>query len=1846
MAIAFTFKSAQFSTTASTTYTGTTDWTPQANALQIAFVCGGSTASTVDPTTVTGHGLTWTKLSGLGANLVFGTAHTPSVWVSKTSASAGSSGSASANWATSRTGGVIVQFEITGIDLTVGSTSNVVEYVSSTGTGTFGTATLTGPTRTGNRPCAFYIHAANEATTPKSTWTEAAGADGNFANPATGAEVQYITSAYETGSSATWSTSSVWRSFALQILAPAETYTAPAASGGANVAGAGTYSFPVRTYTVASAGVKLAGAGAITRVPTVVTQDIKLGGAATSSKISVRTYTVLTQDVKLAGAGTYSPPILNKTYTVITQDIKVAGEASVVGTALTTRTAAYANGGAILPQAASANSYIDWAYEDGRAGCIPSLSALGIAGAASEHSYTASGGVLVAGAGTAAFVGIHQYTVVTQDIKAAGSATVAKTLVRSAVTQDIKAAGAGTYVLNKQFTYAAATQPVLAAGASTNSKTKAYSAVTQAIQVAGAATRAVVKLWLAAAAGVILAGSATTAQSQVHSYTPSGGAIVAGSATVAKTKSYAAATQDIKVDSAGTYSYSTQRTYTALTQDVKVAGSATYRERRWYQPDTMTVVTGTLQSGDVYSAWTEDANTITVQEVAGIPGFEVQFYYPLIPTTYPSLKFHLDGYYDGTLGHTVQVAESSNGSTWTTVGTLTGSGTAFTDYAWSITGTWSAIWVRLYHVTPGNPVNHYLYIDEAVLEPPGRYTAVAQDIKLAGTAGRAVEQVYAVITQDVLVDSAGTYSFSGAASHSYTGAGGAIVAGSVGVRIEKVYVVGVAEHAEATDTSSSLREFAVYRVGQGISSDAGAEICLVQAFLTRIGSPVGSVWMELWSSAADVPAALLASTGGLDAGTISASGGWATFAFKSGQTLTAATTYFLFVNGNWALDSVNFIQVATHDGNSYRTNVEPYLQYLDYGTDPEDFYSAAGTDVAFRAFSVRSDVLLTGSGSYSFSGTASHSYTGSGGVIVDSAGSWSKTKAYPSTSGVIVAGSATRSRTIAPAVATQDIKVDSGAAWSKTLVRSATTKDILVTGAATTAQSHQFTYSATGGVKVDSAGTWTKTLVRSATIADIRLDSAGAWTKTLVRSAVTQDVLVAGSATATKTKAYAASGGVIVAGQASRTLENVYAPVTQDILVAGSATTAQRHQFSYSVITKDVLVAGSAVRAIVYVYTPVTQDVLVAGSAAVAKVKAPTVTTADIRVTGSAGIAIEYVYAPIAQDIIVDSAGAYSFVPAASHTYTGSGGVIVAGSADHALVKTYTPSGGVIVAGAVSQTIEYVYVPSGGVIIAGTATTTKTKAYAATGGVIVAGSAGRAIEYLYAPITQDIIVSGAAAASVTKAYAASGGVIVGGTAGRAVEYLYAVVTQDVIVAGAGTYSHSNVHTYAAATQDIRVAGAASLAAEYVYVPITADILVTGTASLAVEKIASVIARDIIVDSQGAYQFVGAASNTYTGTGGVIVAGAAAATIEYVYAPIAADIIVSGSATRVLERVRYATTQDIIVSGAASRAQAFAYDVQTQDIKCAGTASLAVVKAPTVTTQDIIVSGSASKAVVYVYAAATQDVIVAGAATVSFEQLYAPVTADIIISGSAAVTKTKAPTVVTTDIKVDSAGTYQLIGGAAFVYYGSGGIIVSGTASQTVEYVYSPITSDIRVSGTATTAGIRAFTYTAVTPDIRVSGSAPTARTYAAQTQDVLVAGSAAWARATAGQVHAQDIHVAGAGTVAFEQAYEPIASDLKVGGHATAVIQKIAVVITRDVIVSGGGAYSFLLTGSHPYTGTGGVIVGGSYWPYGSVVRFCGGAFSIPQFTGVTFVLTAPSDAVIMVAGFDEIEFVGADACD
>lgn len=503
MALTITYRGSVYSTTAASSYTAGTSWTPAANSLLVALVVGCST-TVADPTSVSGHGGSYTKLT-LSANGI-STTHALSVWVRDAGASP-TNAAAAASWGSSRTGGAVIEFEVTGAAIAGGATGCIVQNPTNNGTGTSGSVTLSAAGNSQNRPMSFWCHLANEATTPRTNWTETTGADGNFNNPATGAEGQFRSDTFETTASASWTTSSAWRGVALEIKAQL-VYTATVTGGATAGAGSVTYSFvaaPLDKQYTGSGGAVADGTATKAR-----TFAYPVSGGAVASGVATTSFS---RSWSYTGAdGAVASGAATTSYTQGSAAFSYTGSGGAVatGAASLARTwAPVSTGGATASGTATRSR--TWSAPSA-GGAVASGAATTSLAAPQVYSYSGTGGGVAAG--TAAHSRTWS-TVISGGAVASGSAT---TSLGSAQVYSYTATGGAE-----------------ARGLALKSWTRVYG-ITGGVVVRGFALcyRTYARLF-AGSGGAVADGTATSGLSRQRVYATSGGAVAGGGGAWART---------------------------------------------------------------------------------------------------------------------------------------------------------------------------------------------------------------------------------------------------------------------------------------------------------------------------------------------------------------------------------------------------------------------------------------------------------------------------------------------------------------------------------------------------------------------------------------------------------------------------------------------------------------------------------------------------------------------------------------------------------------------------------------------------------------------------------------------------------------------------------------------------------------------------------------------------------------------------------------------------------------------------------------------------------------------------------------------------------------------------------------------------------------------------------------------------------------------------------------------------------------------------------------------------------------------------------------------------------------
>ncbi len=185
----------------------TASYTPTASRLLVAFIA--TRGAQADPTSVAGNGVTWYQKAAVNQ-----TDMRLMLYVALSGGSP-SAGALTVTYSGTQTGQHISIFEMSGVYMTDGALAAIIQSPTATGTGTTGTVNLSLAGQPSTLPISAWCHAANEATTPRTSWTEIH--DGNFATPASGMETQWYSTTFEITASATWATSSAWAGIAAEV---------------------------------------------------------------------------------------------------------------------------------------------------------------------------------------------------------------------------------------------------------------------------------------------------------------------------------------------------------------------------------------------------------------------------------------------------------------------------------------------------------------------------------------------------------------------------------------------------------------------------------------------------------------------------------------------------------------------------------------------------------------------------------------------------------------------------------------------------------------------------------------------------------------------------------------------------------------------------------------------------------------------------------------------------------------------------------------------------------------------------------------------------------------------------------------------------------------------------------------------------------------------------------------------------------------------------------------------------------------------------------------------------------------------------------------------------------------------------------------------------------------------------------------------------------------------------------------------------------------------------------------------------------------------------------------------
>jgi hypothetical protein len=237
MALTLTYRVKYHSTSAASSMATDSTYTPAANSLSVVFVCNSLASTPLDPATVSGHGISYTKVTL--ASRLLSTTHCFSVWVAKMGSSP-SSAAVTADWSgTNQTGGTIIEYECTGAEIGGTALAAIIQNNVATGTSNNVTSTnlLAAEKKASNAALAFWVHLTNESGGTLTAGSFTAGvALAGFNTPATTAGAQHTTGTFSRSPQASWTTSAAYAVAAVEIGASVDLATQAGTSASGTLA--------------------------------------------------------------------------------------------------------------------------------------------------------------------------------------------------------------------------------------------------------------------------------------------------------------------------------------------------------------------------------------------------------------------------------------------------------------------------------------------------------------------------------------------------------------------------------------------------------------------------------------------------------------------------------------------------------------------------------------------------------------------------------------------------------------------------------------------------------------------------------------------------------------------------------------------------------------------------------------------------------------------------------------------------------------------------------------------------------------------------------------------------------------------------------------------------------------------------------------------------------------------------------------------------------------------------------------------------------------------------------------------------------------------------------------------------------------------------------------------------------------------------------------------------------------------------------------------------------------------------------------------------------------------------
>jgi hypothetical protein len=194
---------------------------------------------------------------------------------------------------------------------------------------------------------------------------------------------------------------------------------------------------------------------------------------------------------------------------------------------------------------------------------------------------------------------------------------------------------------------------------------------------------------------------------------------------------------------------------------------------------------------------------------------------------------------------------------------------------------------------------------------------------------------------------------------------------------------GVLEQQQATGATVYIlrNNAAATYLAQGFTPAVTRNLVIASLYMSKIGTPTGNVWAEVWTNNAGVPGSLIANATStyIDVSTIAT--GLNDFCFPTPPSLTAATVYHIVLRGDYTISAAHYVRWYYAAAGAYAGGVASYadgtptwtsrggtidMRFETYMTNGSYPFQLSAADTAINLFgisrTISADNVLAGTG--------------------------------------------------------------------------------------------------------------------------------------------------------------------------------------------------------------------------------------------------------------------------------------------------------------------------------------------------------------------------------------------------------------------------------------------------------------------------------------------------------------------------------------------------------------------------------------------------------------------------------------------------------------------------------------------------------------------------------------------------------------------------------------------------------------------------------------------------------------------------------------------------------------------